>query len=285
MAEFSSNVLIEGQSPTEALREQYRFLAMDQPVASLETKEARERLHRWGLARESPDGTMKLAGGGLKVQRFKFDRRFDPESSPGGAADLLFDLVTSEEFSHSLELGLGVTPESWTQLEVEKLSATVLNMGFFDPLESEGLLAPNGFLRKCMNDRVHGVDIDTLVTDMLLNEESEHAHIYGEAQRNEFLFRLFQLLFIGGAMHQRDEDVLAYLEQTKLLYKDLMTVHKRSATGKVEITSRVYAVRPTATGRCTALFPGTVELSHCYIIVDAAKKLATAVHMPYKGFW
>ena len=61
-----------------------------------------------------------------------------------------------------------------------------------------------------------GVEIDTLVTDMLLNEDSEYAHVFTAAQRAEFLFQLFQAFFVGGAMHQRDEDVLDYLEQTKV---------------------------------------------------------------------
>jgi hypothetical protein len=48
-----------------------------------------------------------------------------------------------------------------------------------------------------MNDRVGGVDIDTLVTDFLLNEESEYAGIVDEASKNEFIFQLFHLIFIG----------------------------------------------------------------------------------------
>lgn len=47
----------------------------------------------------------------------------------------------------------------------------------------------------------------------------------------------------GGAMHQRDEGIVQYLETTKQLYKDLLSVHKKMETGKIEISSRVFQVR------------------------------------------
>jgi hypothetical protein len=150
----------------------------------------------------------------LKVQRFKFAGKV---AAAGGELQVVQDLLASAPFaSHTLGLMGALGPEQCSALEVSPLPATVTHMGFFDPLEKEELLAPNGYLRKCLNDRVAGVEVDTLVTDMLLNEDSEHAHVFGAAARSEFLFQLFQAFFIGGAMHQRDEDALEYLEQTKV---------------------------------------------------------------------
>ena len=57
--------------------------------------------------------------------------------------------------------------------------------------------------------RYSGGQIDTLVTDLLLlGDDSEYAGSFSSEARNEFLFQLFHLIFIGGAMHQRDEDCL-----------------------------------------------------------------------------
>jgi len=223
----------------------------------------------------------------LTVQRFKFAGRV---VTPGDDERLVREFLGSPAFAAGVGLGSALGPESVEALAVKAMPASVLNMGFFDGLETEGLIAPNCYLRKCMNDRVGGVEIDTLVGDLLLNEDSEHAGVLTAAQKAEFIYGLFRVLFIGGAMHQRDEDVIAYLEQTKFLYKELLSVHKKAATGKVEITSRVFEAGPSAaqqaTGRGGALFPGgVVEHCKCFVVVDPVKKYVTAVHVNFKSFW
>jgi hypothetical protein len=180
--------------------------------------------------------------------------------------------------------------EDRQKLVFRQLSSTILNMGFFDGLEREGLIAPTGYIRKCMNDRIGGVEIDNLLLDMFLNESSEHAATFTNAQKGEFIFHIFRLLCVGGAMHQRDELVNDYLETTKALYKELLTVHKK-ATGsdgntKIEVTSKVYEVALAPTGESAVLFSGSVaEHSRCYVVIDVKKRYATVVFSPFKPFW
>ena len=81
--------------------------------------------------------------------------------------------------------------EDRQKLVFRQLSSTILNMGFFDGLEREGLIAPTGYIRKCMNDRIGGVEIDNLLLDMFLNESSEHAATFTNAQKGEFIFHIF----------------------------------------------------------------------------------------------
>jgi len=253
----------------------FEFSPMNHVFSTLESKEGKERVHRWGLD-------------GLKVQRFKFNGRFEPRSE----MDFLKEFVTSSQFSQHLELGSVVSLEELSSFDLTKLPCSVLNMAHFDFLETKGLVAPNGYLRKCMNDRIGGVDIDTLVTDWLLNEESEYAGIIDEASKNEFITQVFHLLFIGGTMHQRDEHATEYLEQTKSLYKELLTVHKASASGKIEITSKVYLIKPKTDGMNasddnmkSSLFPGVPEHCRCFVIIDPVKKYATTVYSNFKSFW
>jgi hypothetical protein len=175
-------------------------------------------------------------------------------------------------------------------MEFRKVPCTVLNMRFFDCLEREGLVASNGYIRKCMNDRIDGIEIDNLLLDLFLNEDSEYAATVTTAQKSEFIFHLLRLLFIGGAMHQRDEEIQNYLEMAKALYKELLTVHKKTSgsdeTMKIEVTSKVYEIALTPAAENAAIFPGcTLQLSRCYVVVDAVKRYATVVYSPYKPFW
>ena len=87
-------------------------------------------------------------------------------------------------------------------------------------------------------------------------------------------------------MHQRDESVVDYLETAKALYKELLTVHKKAGSGKIEITSKVYQVKPKpSSGGKSRLFSGVEEHSRCFIVVDPVKRYATVVFSDYKSFW
>ena len=44
--------------------------------------------------------------------------------------------------------------------------------------------------------------------------------------QNEFIFKLFQMLVIGGSICQYEDNVEEYLDVLKNLYKDLVTVAK-----------------------------------------------------------
>lgn len=57
---------------------------------------------------------------------------------------------------------------------------------------------------------------------MLLDEESEEYNLYSEEERNEFVFRIFQMLILGGILCQFEDTLEPYLDVTKNIYKDLI---------------------------------------------------------------
>jgi len=57
---------------------------------------------------------------------------------------------------------------------------------------------------------------------MLLDEESEEYNLYSEDERNEFVFRIFQMLVLGGTLCQFEDILQPYLDVTKSIYKDLI---------------------------------------------------------------
>lgn len=57
---------------------------------------------------------------------------------------------------------------------------------------------------------------------MLLDEESNEYNLYSQNERSEFIFKLFQLLVLGGEYCQYEDTLDKYLETTKILYKDLV---------------------------------------------------------------
>ena len=236
--------------------------------ACLGERAGAERMLRWGLKDH------------LKVKRFKFSGRFQAD----GADQFVSGIFSSPEVMASL--GVTATSASSTAagaLSVAPVASTVLNMGFFDVLETENMMGANGYLRKCMPETYDNVESDNLIVDMMLNPDSENLAVYTQAQKAEFIYHLFKLFFVGGAMHQRDDYANEYLETTKALYKELLTVHKSARTGKIEISSQIFEVAKANDAAEFKLYDREHPHNKCYVVVDAVKKLATVVYLPFGG--
>ncbi len=74
-------------------------------------------------------------------------------------------------------------------------------------------------------------------------EESEHYTAFVEKERNEFIFHLFSRLCIGGAVCQYEDYVTEYLNTTKLLYKDLVSVSKDSESGELMVMTLALEIK------------------------------------------
>eukprot|EP01052_Picozoa_sp_SAG31_P062366 SAG31_NODE_21348_length_552_cov_0.567329_2_plen_68_part_01 len=68
---------------------------------------------------------------------------------------------------------------------------------------------------------------------MLLVEDSENYWLYSDEERNEFLFKIFSHLVLGGGMCQHEDEIVPYFEATKKFYKDLLAVRKNPDNGTV----------------------------------------------------
>ncbi|GFS01509.1 hypothetical protein ElyMa_006424500 [Elysia marginata] len=78
---------------------------------------------------------------------------------------------------------------------------------------------------------------------MLLNEDSDVYCEFTETEREEFLFRVFSHLCLGGRLCQYEDNVNPYLDVTKAVYKDLISVQKNPETKELSILSHVFQVR------------------------------------------
>jgi hypothetical protein len=57
---------------------------------------------------------------------------------------------------------------------------------------------------------------------MLLDTECTEYNLFTEEERQEFIFRIFELLVLGGSLCQYEDVLKPYLEITKNIYKDLI---------------------------------------------------------------
>nr|CAD7441424.1 unnamed protein product [Timema bartmani] len=105
-------------------------------------------------------------------------------------------------------------------------------MSFFNPLTKpdSGIVSSNDWLVKCPYDEIDGFTITDELRKMLLDEDSSNYKLIPKSDRNEFIFCLFQAICLGGQWCQYEDSIKPYLDITKLIYKDLVSVQKDPAT-------------------------------------------------------
>ena len=117
---------------------------------------------------------------------------------------------------------------------------------------------------------------------MILNDDSDLSHVYSEQDKKQLIFQLFKLLVIGGPLNQSDTRIDRYLDLTKKIYKDLLTVYKDSVTNQIKAVNRVYLVQ-SVEGCC--LHPTENDLNTFIVNIDPVKKTAILLRKTFKSFW
>ncbi|NXP72699.1 CF300 protein, partial [Ramphastos sulfuratus] len=247
------------------------FRSLPQKVfPCLENRDIRDRLLKWCMH------------GGITAQAFSFDQQFKPYQKD----EFVMAFFNDQNVKSSLKL-LSASGQ-WTTLgsKVTRVEATLvpctqISMAFFDRLYSQGVVRETGHIVECYDDYYDDILIADELRKVLLVEDSDHYDLFSQLDRKEFLFCLFKHLCIGGTLCQFEDVVGPYLETTKALYKDLVSVQKNRETKEIHVVSTVFRVSAyDDKGLC---YPSskTHEQTFAYLIVDPCKQ---HVHILYHCF-
>ncbi|XP_025965242.1 cilia- and flagella-associated protein 300 isoform X2 [Dromaius novaehollandiae] len=229
------------EQPSEG---RFTFRALPQKTfPGLESRDTQDRLLKWSMQ------------GRITAQAFSFDQPFKPYLKD----EFVMAFFNDQNVISSLKL-LSASGQ-WTTLgsKVTKIEATVvpctqISMSFFDRLYTEGVVRETGHIVKCYDDYYD----DSLISDELRKH-----------------------LCLGGAVCQFEDVLGPYLETTKALYKDLVSVQKNPETKEISITSTVFRVSAyDENGLC---YPSNKshEQTFAYLIVDPFRR---HVHTLYHRF-
>ncbi|XP_019337572.1 cilia- and flagella-associated protein 300 isoform X1 [Alligator mississippiensis] len=229
------------------------------PFPGLRSADTQRRLLKWSLQ------------GGLAAQAFGFDQCFERPRRE----HFVLDFFNDPNVNSNLKLLSG--SGEWTTLgtNMKNIEATVVpctqvSMSFFDRLYTEGVVRETGHIVKCYDEYYDDIPISDELRKVLLLEDSDHFDLFSQSEREEFLFRLFEHLCLGGTLCQFEDVLDPYLETTKVLYKDLVSVQKHPETKEISVTSTVFKV--AAYGADGSCFPGHDRLSFAYISVDPRRR-------------
>lgn len=172
-------------------------------------------------------------------------------------------------------------------MQSRRLRTSVTSRTFFNRLTVAGVVSANGALRRCADEWFDGAQASDLLTELLVNPESEHAELFDADEQDELLFRLLRALVVGGALRQSDDAFAPYEDAAVRFYRALVSVVKAADGGSVVATSRVYEV---AGG---AVFPSmeakksrsVSRHSSCFVVLDARKRWLTLWRNDFHAFW
>lgn len=138
------------------------------------------------------------------------------------------------------------------------------------------------FIGKIYGDQFEGIEICDKLRECLLVEESEHYSTFTESQRKELLFKIFQLIVIGGSLNQYEDLLSPYLEWTKKFYKSVLAVKKQAESGHILIDS--VAVKITKIEK-DGYELGYNPQSVIYVIVCPSIRTAHVISNEWVKFW
>jgi len=210
----------------------------------------------------------------IKVQVFSFDQQYKPYQKEEFAKSFFQDptvLTHLQVISNNGRWGpLGVKAES---VDIEPIQCSVLSMSFFDRLETAKIVRESGMIQKCFDEYFENFVISDELRKCLLIDDSDNYSLFSDADRDEFLFRLFQHICLGGEVCQYEDKAEAYLTMTKTLYKELLSVQKDSGNGELVITSNIMKVSAKdASGE--TFYPSDRDhlQDFAYLVIDPLKR-------------
>ncbi|KAL4485995.1 hypothetical protein ABPG72_003929 [Tetrahymena utriculariae] len=247
----------------------------------LEEKKIKELFQKWGLNY-------------LTVSSYRFNQRFEEVS----AEPFLLEFFNFPEVRQTLS-SMNAPKENYSTIKYKRLKVNQIKMDLFDRLEENNLVVKD-MIKQTYEDFVEDIQINDLVRECLIKEESEHYEIFSEEDRKQFLFRLFQLVVLGGQMCQWEEKLSVYLDATKHLYKNLVTqiqlkselnidelinlknrARKDSATDNIYIDSFVYEIQALDKSYKKGNNPQDV----LYIVVSPSIRMLHVVQNTWVRVW
>ncbi|KAI1903793.1 hypothetical protein AGOR_G00030870 [Albula goreensis] len=220
----------------------------------LQDKNTSEFLMKWSML------------GRITAQAFNFDQHFQTYNKQEFVSDFFRDpRVASNLKVLGADGNWKMLDKEVTRVTVELVPCTKLSVDMFDPLYSHGIVRPTGHITKCFHE--YYADFDEL-RQMLLIEDSENYGVISREDRQEFLFRLFQHICLGGELCQYEDIITNYIDTTRLIYKDMVSVQRDPETKQVMAVSTVLKVK--AYDQAGLCYPSESEQeqSFAYLLID-----------------
>jgi hypothetical protein len=216
----------------------------------------------------------------MDLYHFRCEEAFNSMNSSGFILDFLNSDVVRRVIS---EINTGRKEQIISSVSYKELKTSAVTMALFDKFSENSIIDSRGYISKVMPDYKDGIEICDKLRESFYMEESESYEIWSSEDRNEFLFRILMHLSLGGSVCQYEDFISPYLEMSKSLYKDLLTVEKDPATSELKIVSRVYQLFNNSS---LALHSDEDHIQNFfYLIIDPRNRHVKVWQNRWRSFW
>ncbi|XP_011504629.1 PREDICTED: uncharacterized protein C11orf70 homolog [Ceratosolen solmsi marchali] len=243
----------------------------------IDNKDTQDYFRKWGIH------------GNIGIQNFSFNEEFQPYNKYQIAEAFFKDDIVVKSLLHK-------DGDSWINksikaecVEVCTVACTILDMSFFDKLmDPENKIVFNtGKIRQRYETVVDDFVICDNLRGMLLDTECPEYNLFTDEERQEFIFRIFELLVLGGVLCQFENEIKPYLDITRSIYKDLITVQLHEQGQNLSIgTTVLQVVAKNSQGE--AFFPTNSELRQNigFLLIDGLnRQITTFLHQFGSFHW
>ncbi|VDK33889.1 unnamed protein product [Taenia asiatica] len=213
--------------------------------------------------------------GRLRCQCFSFDETFKKHEVKEFATMFFNDSVVRK----ILETEEGL-PLNDCDVTVSNVPCTLLSMDIFNRCVGT-VTHRTGRIKFCFEEYYESLVITDCLKRALCIRESEFYNLFTRTEREEFLFRLFKHIVIGGELSQPNEDLGVYTNFVKNLYRDIVSVQKIPGSEELKVVSLVYDVRVLSNNHTVYPASKAHVNTFAYLIVNPIKRHVIALSHVY----
>ncbi|KAA0198096.1 hypothetical protein FBUS_01498, partial [Fasciolopsis buskii] len=172
------------------------------------------------------------------------------------------------------------------ELVLENVPCTFTSLSVFKKVR-ESTARSDGTVKRCLDDVIDSVLVSDELRRFLLDTDSDNYGLLTADERDQFLFRIFKHLCLGGELCQCEDNIDVYIELVRKIYRDLIrlatssiscrhflprSVQKDPESRELQVISQVYYVKLFEGDHL--IFPSSKEHPNtfAYTIVDPLKR-------------
>ncbi|OXA46672.1 hypothetical protein Fcan01_18724 [Folsomia candida] len=197
-----------------------------------ENKEIKEKLTKWSML------------DGIRLKAYSFTRPFKDYLHEEFIKKFFACPVVTSTFETANNFKFAPIGTPAELVKFSKVSCTHTTMELFDKLtQNEAIVRQCGGIVQCAPEyTILTTLIPPLARSSELEIEPDLENVFSSEDTKEFLFQLFAHLVLGGSLCQYEDYITQYLEVTKVLYKNLVSVMLTPEEEGLSVVSSIFKI-------------------------------------------
>lgn len=264
-------IISKSNNDNEAKDYEFQMFSDINTFPNIYNKETMKLLEKWGLTH-------------MELVKFRFNLNFNHLEINKFLLNLFNSPIIRKHVPGIASVISYTGNDRVDKITFNKLITESVNLDILDVIyENKIVNKETGYIKKDFEEIYEGITLTDKLKGALVNPEDENYCVFDEKTRNEFLFKVFMHICIGGSLNQYEDYAGEYFNLTKKFYKDLICVNKNTELNKLVVRSTAYAIQKI---NDKDMFKNPYNPQNfIYVIVDPYQKTANVWYNKWENFW